>query len=378
MAAALAGRAARRRRHRRLRRPLPRRHPPRTARRSSRPIGMRAEFPPVEADTRSPRARDDRGSGLRAVLTCVDPKQGPARARRPRVRRALLDELPAGRRSVRRERRVSHVRARRRRCASPFPVRVGESSSATASSSPTSCRRTSGFARSMSHELRGAGPRGRDVALCGGALGLRGAAAPDNSPDPCAVLADPVPVLHAARARSRPARTRWPPPATTSSAPSPSTTPQVIADCVVPDGGGDGAPEATTDAPPLPVCDAAQAAPDAGCSCVPPCVTTCPVGGCQIVCPGGATCQASCSGGACVFQCAAGSTCTTPARGAAAASSAPPTPSATTPARARPRAWVLKGAQSRQSRRSCSTNSGRKTPSTRIEYRNQGSFSTPW
>lgn len=131
---------------------------------------------------------------------------------------------------------------------------------------------------------------------------------PDNTPDPCAVLSTECPYC-----------TQPGPKGTCENALATSDDIQctvalddseVIADCVVPDGGGDGAPEATTDAPPLPVCDAAQAAPDAGCSCVPPCVTTCPVGGCQIVCPGGATCQASCSGGACVFQCAAGSTCT--------------------------------------------------------------------
>ncbi len=150
-----------------------------------------------------------------------------------------------------------------------------------------------------------------------GCLGMAAAAAaasacpapaPVNSPDPCAVLSTECQYC-----------TQPGPKETCQNAVSMSDDVQctvalddqdVVADCVVPDGGSDASVEAPADAPPLPVCDAAQVLPDAGCECVPPCVTTCPAGGCEIDCPGGATCQATCSGGGCVFKCAAGATCT--------------------------------------------------------------------
>jgi len=131
---------------------------------------------------------------------------------------------------------------------------------------------------------------------------------PDNTPDPCAVLSTECPYCTEASAQE-----------TCQTAVATSDDVQctvalddttVIADCVVPDGGGDASLVPTTDAPALPACDAAEVAPDAGCACVPPCVTTCPAGGCVIGCPGDAACQASCAGGDCVFKCASGATCT--------------------------------------------------------------------
>jgi len=130
---------------------------------------------------------------------------------------------------------------------------------------------------------------------------------PDNSPDPCSILQTECPYC-----------TEAGPKGTCENALGTSDDvqctvalddPGVIADCVVPDG-GDASLVTTTDAPVLPACDAAQASPDAGCSCVAPCETACPGGGCAIDCPAGATCLASCSGGGCVFKCAAGATCT--------------------------------------------------------------------
>jgi hypothetical protein len=143
------------------------------------------------------------------------------------------------------------------------------------------------------------------------AVAVMGACAsppPDNTPDPCAILSTECPHC-----------TQPGPKGTCENALATSDDVQctvalddtsVIADCVVPDGGGDAAPEASTDAPALPICDAAQVSADAGCSCVGLCLVTCPGGGCTIACPAAATCQASCSGGGCIFQCAAGATCT--------------------------------------------------------------------
>ena len=131
---------------------------------------------------------------------------------------------------------------------------------------------------------------------------------PDNTPDPCAVLGTECPYC-----------TQPGPKGTCENALATSDDvqctvalddPDVIADCVVPDGGTDASLGGSTDASALPACDAAEVAPDAGCACVPPCETTCPGGGCTIGCPGGHTCEGSCSGGNCVFQCGAGATCT--------------------------------------------------------------------
>ena len=132
--------------------------------------------------------------------------------------------------------------------------------------------------------------------------------APETAPDPCALLstecshcADPGPkqTCQTAVASGDPVQ------CTVALDDS-----NVMADCVVPDGGGDATLETSSDAPPLAACDAAQVSPDAGCACVPPCTTTCASGGCEIACPAGATCKASCAGGNCVFQCATGATCT--------------------------------------------------------------------
>ena len=128
---------------------------------------------------------------------------------------------------------------------------------------------------------------------------------PVNTPDPCAVLSTECPYC-----------TQPGPKGTCENALATSDDvqctvalddSQVIADCVVPDGGSN---EASTDAPVFPLCDAAQVSADAACTCVSPCVTTCPAGGCVIACPPDASCQASCGGGTCVFQCAPGATCT--------------------------------------------------------------------
>ncbi|HEY3819735.1 MAG TPA: hypothetical protein VGL81_21350 [Polyangiaceae bacterium] len=131
---------------------------------------------------------------------------------------------------------------------------------------------------------------------------------PDNSPDPCAILSTECPYC-----------TLPGPKETCENAVATSDDVQctvalddqdVVANCVASDGGSDGGVDAPADAPPLPLCDAAQVLPDAACSCVAPCVVTCPAGGCTIDCPKGATCLGSCSGGSCVFGCPAGSTCT--------------------------------------------------------------------
>jgi hypothetical protein len=132
--------------------------------------------------------------------------------------------------------------------------------------------------------------------------------APENTPDPCAVLTAECPYCTDPTAKE-----------TCDNAVATSDDVQctvalddtgVIATCVVPDGGSDAPFVSTTDAPPLPACDAAQVLPDAGCTCSPPCVTTCPGGGCTIDCPPDAACLGSCNGGGCIFKCAAGATCT--------------------------------------------------------------------
>jgi hypothetical protein len=129
---------------------------------------------------------------------------------------------------------------------------------------------------------------------------------PEDAPDPCGVLTAECP--HCTQAATKETCEN----AVSTGDPVQCTIAlddeDVVADCVVPDGGGP--PEASFDAPVLPLCDAAEVSADAGCSCVPPCVTTCPGGGCTIDCPPGATCQASCGGGGCVFQCAPRATCT--------------------------------------------------------------------
>jgi hypothetical protein len=142
-------------------------------------------------------------------------------------------------------------------------------------------------------------------------VGVAGACAsppPDNTPDPCALLTVECPYC------TDPAAKETCQNALATSDDVQCTValddPGVMTYCVVPDGGLDASLVDATDAPPLPACDAAQVLPDAACSCVPPCVTTCPEGGCEIDCAGGQTCQASCSGGGCVFKCAAGATCT--------------------------------------------------------------------
>jgi uncharacterized protein (TIGR00290 family) len=58
-------------------------------------VGMRAEFPLWLRDTRA-LARDMVGSGLRAVLTCVDPRKVPPELAGRDFDARLLDELPEG------------------------------------------------------------------------------------------------------------------------------------------------------------------------------------------------------------------------------------------------------------------------------------------
>jgi hypothetical protein len=81
----------------------------------------------------------------------------------------------------------------------------------------------------------------------------------------------------------------------------------VVAAC-----GSDGGADAADDTP-MPACDAAQASPEAGCTCASPCAASCPEGQCDITCtPGGdagATCSPSCEGGHCTVHCSAGTTC---------------------------------------------------------------------
>jgi hypothetical protein len=131
---------------------------------------------------------------------------------------------------------------------------------------------------------------------------------PDNSPDPCAVLATECPYC-----------TQPGPKETCENAVALSDDiqctvalddSQVIADCVVTDGGGDAEPDGEGGA--LPACDPSVASPDAGCSCAEPCATTCPAGGCDITCapgPSGAPCSPTCEGGHCTIRCLAGATC---------------------------------------------------------------------
>jgi hypothetical protein len=149
---------------------------------------------------------------------------------------------------------------------------------------------------------------------------------PDNSPDPCAVLSTECPYC------SQPGPKETCTNAAVTGDDVQCTValddPGVVADCVVPDGGGDATLEGGAEASMLPMCNTTQALPEAGCSCAPPCATTCPTGGCDITCPAGgicapscdgghctihcesgATCDATCNGGDCIFTCAAGSTC---------------------------------------------------------------------
>ncbi len=102
----------------RLRRPLPRGHPRRTAsRRWPAPASNRCSRSGAVRPTRSPREMI--ASGIRAVLTCVDPQPAAGRVRRARVRRVAPRRPPGRRRPVRRERRVPHVRLGRARVLDP-------------------------------------------------------------------------------------------------------------------------------------------------------------------------------------------------------------------------------------------------------------------
>ena len=83
-----------------------------TARSSLRGHRPRRRFPALGQPDRALAARCSR-AGLRARLTCVDPRQLPRALRRPRLRRGAARRPAAGRGSVRRERRVPHLRLRR-------------------------------------------------------------------------------------------------------------------------------------------------------------------------------------------------------------------------------------------------------------------------
>ena len=155
------------------------------------------------------------------------------------------------------------------------------------------------------------------------------APAPEGGPDPCAVLSTECPFC----AQPGPKQTCQT--AVASSDDIQCTVAlddsQVIADCVVPDGGNDvrrstGRTRRLADlAPVRPVASLARRRMrvrralrhhvrrgrmrdrlrPAGAVCSP----TCDGGGCVVHCLAGATCEASCDGGRCVFDCQDGSSC---------------------------------------------------------------------
>jgi hypothetical protein len=127
---------------------------------------------------------------------------------------------------------------------------------------------------------------------------------PVNSPDPCAVLGTECPYC------TQPAAVQTCQNAVATGDDVQCTVAlddsQVIADCVVPDGGGDATLDGDAS---LPACDPTVTSDDAGCACAEPCATTCPGGHCQITCPAGATCAPTCDGGYCDIVCLDGATC---------------------------------------------------------------------
>ena len=188
---------------------------------------------------------------------------------------------------------------------------------------------------------------------------------PDNTPDPCAVLTAECPYCTDPTAKE-----------TCENAIATADDVQctvalddtdVIATCVVPDGGSDAPFVSTTDAPPLPACDAAQVLPDAGCTCTPPCATTCPGGGCEIDCPPDAACLGSCNRGRVRLQVRGRRDVHRLLRRRRLLLPVPERLRVQRHLRDGPRVCRSLSAQKRHSRRTCARKAGRKTPSTRTE-----------
>jgi len=87
--------------------------------------GIAPLFPLWGLDT-AQLARDMLAGGLRAMLTCVDPKQLPARFAGRAFRRAAARRVAARRRSLRRARRIPQLLPCRPMFRQPVPVTPGE------------------------------------------------------------------------------------------------------------------------------------------------------------------------------------------------------------------------------------------------------------
>ena len=87
------------------------------------PTGIAPVFP-LWAEPTDRLATEMLDSGVRAVLTCVDPAAAGARVRGPRLRRGAARRPAVDRRPVRRERRVPHVRVGRARLLVTHPGRA--------------------------------------------------------------------------------------------------------------------------------------------------------------------------------------------------------------------------------------------------------------
>ena len=119
---------------RRVRRPVSRGRAPlsRGAPRRHRPEPL---FPLWKTKPTADLAREMIDGGLQARLTCVDPRKLDRVVRRPRVRSRAAGRSAAGRRSVRRERRVPLVRV----CRPDVHRRRSTSTSARSSTATASC-----------------------------------------------------------------------------------------------------------------------------------------------------------------------------------------------------------------------------------------------
>ena len=87
--------------------------------------GLTPIFPLFGADTTA-LAREMIAGGLRARITCVNPKVLDQALRRPRVRRGAARRAAGIDRSLRRARRVPHLRLRRPDVRRPIPIESGE------------------------------------------------------------------------------------------------------------------------------------------------------------------------------------------------------------------------------------------------------------
>ncbi|HEY8039943.1 MAG TPA: hypothetical protein VIF15_09130 [Polyangiaceae bacterium] len=270
-------------------------------------IGLRAEFPLWHRDT-GELARDMIASGLRAVLTCVDPRKVPAAFAGRAFDAALLAELPAGVDPCGENGEFHTFVHAGPPLREAIAVRAGE------------VVERDGFVFA-------------DVvpwlaALAVAVLGVgcsTAPAQPDTSVNPCQQLSGEC----AYCTQAAPKQSCLTAVATNDDVQCTVALddPGVQAACVPPDGGADASLDAG-DAAPLPACNDVPLSPDAGCACSVECTPSCPTGGCDVTCLGGtmcsptcagggctfhcqsgATCEASCAGGNCIFNCAAGSTC---------------------------------------------------------------------